>query len=63
MLTTKTFRQKEGLKAAITPAVPSGKSHNGLSAGEVIATRTHIRATSLDHWKGKSGKCDRQGDA
>ncbi|CAK0848388.1 unnamed protein product, partial [Prorocentrum cordatum] len=56
----KTFLQKEGWKAAITPAVPSGKSEKGWSAGELVATRTHIQSTSLEHWKGKH---DKKGDS
>ncbi|CAK0803616.1 unnamed protein product, partial [Prorocentrum cordatum] len=32
----------------------------GWSAGELVATRTHIQATSLEHWKGKH---DKQGDS
>ncbi|CAK0839890.1 unnamed protein product [Prorocentrum cordatum] len=55
----KTFLQKEGWKATITPAVPSGKSKKGWSAGELVATRAHIQSTSLEHWKGKH---DKQGD-
>ncbi|CAK0808514.1 unnamed protein product, partial [Prorocentrum cordatum] len=46
----------QGWKAAITPAVPSGKSEKGWSEGELVATRTHIQSTSLEHWKGKHDK-------
>ncbi|CAK0818039.1 unnamed protein product [Prorocentrum cordatum] len=60
ILSTERFVQKEGWKAAMTPAVPSGKSQHGQSAGEVIAAQTHVRAASLEHWE---GKYDMQGDA
>eukprot|EP00959_Pyramimonas_sp_CCMP1952_P317381 6642445-Pyramimonas_sp.AAC.1 len=34
LLSIKTFLQKEGWQAAITPAVPSGASQHGPSTGE-----------------------------